>query len=253
MKYLKGGEPIKIDRSKNIVCLLYHGWTSTPQEVADLAYFLANKNFSVRAPLLKGHGLEPQQLEKVTYEDWFQQALTEYDELAKTYQNVIIGGSSLGANLALLLAAKRKPYAVLSLGASIYLRNFQLIKRVAPILAKFKRNFQKHYPNNINRQVLRGKVHYWSYPSASLLEMIRAMDATNKIISDIKQPTLVMQSATDHMLPRTNAEDIYYRLGSNYKRLIFVPDSYHVFTIDKWKNWVFEEIYKFITYVKETV
>lgn len=249
MGILKGGEPIFIKRSGEIICLLYHGWTSTPHEVRELSHYLASKGLSVKAPLLVGHGLAPQALKDVTYNDWLNQARREYKELRAHYKDIIIGGSSLGGNLALMLAAETKPKAVLSLGASIYIRNIRIIKRVLPVVAKFKKTFHKHYPKSVNMSLINKKVHYWHYPSESLVEVVRSMDATNNILSSVDSPTLVMQSATDHILPRANAEDIYYRIVSPIKRLIFVPDSYHVFTIDNWRGWAFDEIYKFIKQV----
>lgn len=246
---LKGGEPIYLKKSKKILCILIHGWTSTPHEVRELSYYLAHKGYSVEAPLLKGHGSVPSDLKNVCWQDWYEQIDTLFKKRKKQFDHIIIGGSSIGANLALMVGARTHPKAIIALGASIYLRNFRFIKTVLPILAKFKKTFYKRYPRSVNMRLIKRKVHYWEYPTESLVEIVRSMIETEKSLSDISAPTLIMQSATDHILPRKNAEDIYYRVASNVKRLIFVPNSYHVFTIDRWRRLAFAEIYKFIKQV----
>ena len=55
-----------------------------------------------------------------------------------------------------------------------------------------------------------------------------------------------MQTETDFMITKSNAEYIYNNLKSEKRKLCFIPDSYHVFIVDKNREIAFTEIYNFI-------
>jgi carboxylesterase len=76
--------------------------------------------------------------------------------------------------------------------------------------------------------------------------MSRFMRRSVKDLPEISVPALIMQSETDMLLNEQNAYSIYNKLGSKDKRIFFVPDSYHVFCLDKNKKIAFKEIFKFI-------
>ncbi|RPH38721.1 MAG: alpha/beta hydrolase, partial [Burkholderiales bacterium] len=49
---------------------LSHGYTATTAEVRLFAKRLHEKGYSVAAPLLAGHGTRPEDLNRVTWQDW---------------------------------------------------------------------------------------------------------------------------------------------------------------------------------------
>ena len=81
-KIMKGGEPFFYKRGKTGM-LLIHGFTSTPQELRYLAKYLADKNISVMAPLMKGHGRSPEAMLETNSKDWIDSAEKAYLELKK--------------------------------------------------------------------------------------------------------------------------------------------------------------------------
>jgi len=75
---------------------------------------------------------------------------------------------------------------------------------------------------------------------------LKLMKLTKNILNKINKPILVMQSSKDITLSNKNALYIYNNIKCENKKLIFIPDSYHVFIIDKYRETAFKEIYNFI-------
>lgn len=85
--------------------LLLHGLTATTAEVRILARELHDRGYTVMGPLLPGHGTQPEELNKVSWEDWAWTAEASYQHLATLCPTVFVGGESTGAALALHLAS----------------------------------------------------------------------------------------------------------------------------------------------------
>ena len=51
-------------------------------------------------------------------------------------------------------------------------------------------------------------------------------------LPEIHQPIVVFRSATDHVIPRSNATKVLQRIGSARKQLVPCPNSYHVLPLD---------------------
>src|SRR5260370_771763 len=80
--------------------LLIHGFAGTPPEMRGMGQFLAAGGYDVMGPLLSGHGLTPEAMAARC-----QDALAH---LRRDCAEVFVGGQSLGATLALHLAATPK-------------------------------------------------------------------------------------------------------------------------------------------------
>ena len=86
--------------------LLLHGYTGTPYDLRPMADFLHRHNFTVIAPLLKGHGKNPHELNTVTAKDWLDQAENVLLDLDSN-KPILLGGLSMGALIATILASTR--------------------------------------------------------------------------------------------------------------------------------------------------
>ncbi|WP_105188783.1 alpha/beta hydrolase [Pseudoalteromonas sp. T1lg48] len=85
----------------NKAVLLLHGLTDSPFSYHSLAAFFYRQGFTVRTVLLPGHGSAASDLQEVSFKQW--QALANYAiaRTSKDFEQVIIGGYSTGAALAL--------------------------------------------------------------------------------------------------------------------------------------------------------
>ncbi len=246
-KIMKGAESFFYKRGKMGV-LLIHGFTSTPQELRYLAKYLASKNITIMAPLLKGHGRSPEAMLETNSKDWINSAEKAYLQLKKHCDIIFIGGSSLGGNIATLLAKKYKPKGLILLAMPAYFGRelkIRLFMPSFPIIKRIRQFMKKKYLKN-HQHVIRKKVHYKVLPVGNLKDAYELTKETRYILPNIKTPTIVIQSDNDWQFGRSNAEYIYESLGSKIKRLFFIKDSYHVFIMDKRRETAFKHIYKFI-------
>jgi len=245
-KVKEGAKPYFIKKG-GTCCLLLHGYTSTPQEFKLLTEYLTKKNISVYTPLLKGHGTDPIDLANTNYKDWLNSSEEALEKVKKEYNKIILIGNSMGGNLAFLLKEDKKVKGIISLGTPIFFRWTLTIRLITPFLYLFKEFQKKHFTKEI-RIILKEneREHYKYYPLNTISSLLKLMKLTKNILNKINKPILVMQSSKDITLSNKNALYIYNNIKCENKKLIFIPDSYHVFIIDKYRETAFKEIYNFI-------
>ena len=86
--------------------LLIHGLGGTPTELKLVAKGLARNGFKVYCCQLAGHCGTPEDLTATTWEDWYASVETAFDKLRAECDTMVVGGLSMGAVLALHLAAQ---------------------------------------------------------------------------------------------------------------------------------------------------
>lgn len=228
--------------------LLIHGWTVVPYEVRRLGIFLNEHGYTVSGPLLRGHGTVPKDLEGVQWTDWLHDVTAAYDELKKNHEKVYVVGTSLGANLAVILAKNRLDVAGLILMAMPYrIRLERTVLFLGKILSLVKKYNKKYYPPTFGAATTITRViSYQTYPIKSALEAFALVKITRKELSKIKQPVLLMESTSDHITARKNLDMVFKKIGSKVKKKEYIPRAYHTFISDIKNEGVFEDILRFI-------
>ncbi|HIJ41968.1 MAG TPA: alpha/beta fold hydrolase, partial [Deltaproteobacteria bacterium] len=100
MPYLIG------NRSRRTGIVLVHGYMAAPPEIKKLAEYLGKRSFLVYAPRVSGHGTSPDDLAARTRKDWMESVDEGYAIVSCLCKQVVVGGFSTGAGLALDLAAR---------------------------------------------------------------------------------------------------------------------------------------------------
>ncbi len=104
--------------------LLLHGLLDCPFSMRDLGGFLQNQGILCRAMLLPGHGTQPQDLMKTTYQDWLQAIQYGIHSLRQEVDKIILVGYSTGATLAIYHAQHDKNIAgIILLAPAIKLKS----------------------------------------------------------------------------------------------------------------------------------
>ena len=89
---------------KRIGVLLSHGFTGSPFSIKPWARALAEKGYAVEVPRLPGHGTRWQDLNQVTWTQWYDEAAAAFDRLRATCDAVVVGALSMGGSVVLRLA-----------------------------------------------------------------------------------------------------------------------------------------------------
>ncbi|MFH1694500.1 MAG: alpha/beta fold hydrolase [Patescibacteria group bacterium] len=235
-KLIKGAEPIFLKGAKDVGVLLLHGWSSSPQEfnpdfTESTAKYINDLGYTVYVPLHKGHGTEPEDLIDVKWEDWLAGAREAYDFLAETTENIVVGGMSMGANLALMLATEKPVLGVIPMGTPIFFR-FHFLGLIYAWSLRNKKELRNKKYRKKDVYIAHKKVHYLQYPPQSAYEAIDSRKPVKRILKDIKDPILVMHSITDNVIHPFSAQYVYMKVASKDKKISLIRDSYHSFTTD---------------------
>lgn len=234
-------DPIWLEGSSEIGVLL-HGWTALPEEFLELASHLHEKGYWVSAPLLRGHGTKPEDLKDVTCADWMRDAGNNLKKLKKRCKKIFVGGISMGGDLALLLSQDCKVEGVILMAAPIKFKFHSMAKIALYFMGLNKVYRKKYFPQKIRKKMPKRQV-YSYYPIQNVKEVIRLTDMARRFLSHVTKPVLVMQSTTDHMLPKRTPQQIISKIKSEVREIYWIRDAYHVFSKDKK---VHEKISEFI-------
>ena len=92
--------------NKEIGIVLVHGYTGSPSSMRPWAEYLNQRGYTVRVPLLPGHGTKPEDLNDVKWQQWPEKVESEISELFKTCSKVFVCGLSMGGGTTLFIATK---------------------------------------------------------------------------------------------------------------------------------------------------
>jgi carboxylesterase len=210
--------------------LVLHGFTGWPGEVAYLGDRLCEAGHAVSIPRLPGHGTNADDFMQSDWQDWLRAAVDAYLELAATASRVHVAGYSMGALLAIILAA-RVPVGRLALVApGVKVKNPLL--PLSPFLALFFRRIRWPPVRPLgtvspeDEEVLARE--YWSWrfgsQSASFLHLKRM---ANRCLPEVRADTLVVLGGKDPTVPLSAWDRVRDRIGSARVERIVFPESVH--------------------------
>jgi carboxylesterase len=208
--------------------LLLHGLTATTAEVRLLAEQLRAAGYTVSAPLLPGHGTNPEELNAVRWRDWAWEAEMAYELLATTCDYVFVGGESTGGALALHLAARHPEIAgVLCYAPAVKLAippgAMAQLYAAAPLvdsIPKRKANTNPHWQG------------YIVYPLWAVVELVRLGREVRLNLHCVHQPVLVMQGRHDETIDPLCGQMILDGVQSAHKELYWLENSAHVIVLE---------------------
>ena len=66
------------------------------------------------------------------------------------------------------------------------------------------------------------------------------------MIPHISMPILIIHAKEDHVVPVSNAYEIFQTVASSEKKLVVLENSYHIVTADFAREQVYEEMRAFV-------
>lgn len=235
---LARASPFLLHGNSGVACLLIHGLTSTPFEVRELGEQLHAAGHTVAGPLLPGHGRRLHELARLSWHEWADAVDAEWQSLAEQHEQVLVGGSSMGAALALWCASRLPAAGIIGLGTPYKLplitQLTRVLRYVHPILPK------KGGSSIANPTAKRNHPSYIGTPVRSIVEMMNLLKVVRSRLHQITAPLLMVHAWDDPVIGRENPRTVYKHVRSSYKKLIWVHRSAHIVTEDYDKELVFE-------------
>jgi carboxylesterase len=235
--------------------VLVHGFTGSPWEVRYLGTQLAACGYTVRAPLLPGHGTSLADLDQTHWEDWAEAVERAVDALRIRCTRVAVVGQSLGGLLALHLASHRKDVmCVASLAAPLWLEGLSARAarwtRPGGPLARV-RTLPKLGGSDVRDA--RSKAEnpcYPGVPTRALAQLVTFMTVADEALPAVSQPVLVLHATQDHTAPVACAQRIAER--THARRVRILPRSYHLIAVDVERDIVAAEVASFLRQIGDS-
>jgi carboxylesterase len=223
--------------------LVSHGFSGSPRSVQELALRLAEAGYTVALPLLAGHGLTPEAMERSRWTEWTADVEQAFAWLRERTDEVFVCGLSMGGTLALWLA-ERHPEVAGLVTVNAVVRDSR-----EPIMRTFGRIGLPRWVKAIANDTKLAGVDEKAYdrvPMRASYQFAQLLAAVRRDLALVRCPALLFSSVTDHVVSPENPREIYAAIGSTDKTIVELHDSYHVATMDNDKELVFAGTLEFI-------
>lgn len=231
---IAGAEPRTYGASTGRALLLIHGYNDSPASLDGIARKLHAAGWTVRLPLMPGHGRALRAFDAWTAEELIAQARDEYDQLRATHATVVIGGLSMGGAIATWLAAEAEADGLILYAPMLFVPKPM---EVAVSTARLWGLVTKYIAGGGRRSIRDPEaqarmISYGCSTRRSLEALDRIARETTVRLGFVHEPTLVIQSEEDNRLPREQSERALARIGSKDRTIIWTKGAGHVLTVD---------------------
>ena len=247
--------------------LLIHGLTGTPTEMRFVAKGLNRNGFTVHGMQLAGHCGDEADLLKTGWHDWYQSVVEAAQRLREEVDHLFVAGLSMGALLALKLAADY-PDKVDGLG--LYGTTFVYDGWTIPWIGKLsfmlplvcglgfghQRKFHECFPYGIKDERIRQRIAgsmlsgdsaaggLPGNPWPSLAEFYRLSFRVRQQLKNVRTPCLVVHAKDDDVASLKNVRMVVRGVGGPVETVL-LENSYHMITVDQERNQVIERSTRF--------
>ena len=225
----RDAEPFAADGGP-VGVVLSHGFTGTPASVRPWAQTLADAGFSVRLPLLPGHGSTWREANRTRWTDWYAAVERAYDELAARCDTVFAGGLSMGATLVTRLAeVKGDAVAGLVLVNPSY-GTERADAKFAPYISWLVKS-RPAIGGDIKKPGV-AEPAYDRTPVGAFASLQRLWKVTVADLGRVRAPILLFRSREDHVVEPLSARLLAAGATNTTVREVILENSYHVATLD---------------------
>ena len=255
--------------------LLIHGLTGTPTEMRLVGKGLNNAGFSVYGMQLAGHCGDVQDLLATSWKDWYASVEAAAEKYRHEVDHLFVAGLSMGALLALKLAADHPDWIR---GVGVYGATFRYDGWAIPWYSRFsvllplmlKLGFWKNgityetepyglRDERLRKQISQTMLHSGDSTAAglpgnpwpSLAEMRAMAKVVKRELPKVTAPCLVAHATEDDVASVENAY-LVARSVSGPVEMLLLEDSYHMITIDRERRTLIHRTAEYFSKVAST-
>jgi len=209
--------------------LLIHGFPGTPAELRPLGQMVHDLGWTVQGLLLPGFGAQFDQISQYRQTDWVDSVRKALTILQKEHETVLLIGNSIGAALALQVAARQPPAALILLAPFWRSANrlFDAAFPVARLLmhqvrpfqkanfadATFRAGIERVMPDaDLSDPAVQAAIRLLALPTHVLGEVRRAGRLGYAAAPTVKAPVLILQGSEDDVAHPTFTRRLACRL-----------------------------------------
>ncbi len=236
--------------------LIIHGFSATLDSVHSLVEPLEKQGLRVSVPVLRGHGEDsPEMLRGITWRQWMKDAETAFIELSEKAGKIFVVGHSMGALIALNLAAKYQGEKLDSIVlAAPAMRLVSMLGPGRPLhfLAPVLKTFIKSWDLSVafsDRHEKSDAVHYLWAPTDAIMSFFDLISFTESRLHDIKCPMMILHNRNDQTVTQDSIDIVYNNVATEHadKEVIWLERSEHQMFCDCEKEVAIRSIVDYIT------
>ncbi len=229
---------------RRIGVLVSHGFTGSPASMRPWAEHLNKAGYAVSVPLLPGHATTWQELNKLTFADWYGEAERAFEKLQGDCDQVFVAGLSMGGFISLKLAIEKgRDVAGLVLVNPVInserkdVKLLPVLKHVVPAFPAIGNDIKK--PGMDERA-------YSKTPLKALATLFAEFKSVRLHLADVTQPLLMFRSREDHVVDPSSGRIILSTVSSRDLEERVLEESYHVATLDNDAQTIYADSVEFI-------
>lgn len=214
--------------------LLIHGYNDSPQSLDGIAQRVHAAGWTVRLPLLPGHGRSLEAFDSWTAEEVINAVREEYATLRQRYATIVVGGLSMGGALACWLAAEAAVDGVVLYAPMLFVpRPMEVGVSTARLWSLVTRFAGGGGGRSVHdATAARALIAYGGSSRRSLEALEKVAKGAIMRLGFVSAPVLMVQSEEDNRLPRDQSFRAFTRLGSKDRTLEWTRGAGHVLTVD---------------------
>jgi len=225
---LPSAEPFTADGGP-VGVVVSHGFTGNPSSMRPWADHLAAAGFSVRLPLLPGHGGTWQQTNETRWPQWYGAVEHAFLDLRERCERVFAVGLSMGGTLVTRLAEQHPDVAGLVLVNPAYgTRRFDA--KFAPYISWLVRS-RPSIGGDIKKPGVEEDAADRT-PVVAFASLLQLWKLTVADLAQVRAPILMYRSREDHVVDDSSAVLLKRAATGTTVRMVVLENSYHVATLD---------------------
>ncbi len=236
-------------KNARIGCLVTHGFTGAPKEMRWLGEYLNRQGYTVCGIRLNGHATRPEDMIRSRWRDWLLSVEDGYNLLKCCTDQVVLLGLSMGGMLSLTAASTFPVRGVVAMSTPYDLPGMPLPLWAIRILSRFKPYLPKgKVPGSgwFDQAAYRQHVAYPQNPLRSAVELKLLVNEMHSALPKISVPVLLIHSHNDDYVIKDSMQQIYARLTTPDKHMLWVEGGGHVITEEPTRDTVFKAAADFI-------
>ncbi|HEU5267096.1 MAG TPA: alpha/beta fold hydrolase [Jatrophihabitans sp.] len=236
-------EPFAADGGP-IGVVMSHGFTGTPATLRPWAEHLAAAGYTVRLPLLPGHGVGWRETNESRWPQWYDTIAVAYREVRARCETVFAAGLSAGGTLVTRLAEEHPDgIAGLVLVNPAYgTKRFDA--KLAPLIKWVVRS-RPSIGGDIKKPGVMEPADDRT-PVVAFASLQQLWKLTVADLAEVRAPILMYRSRVDHVVDELSAQLLKARAINTTVEEVMLEDSYHVATLDNDAPTIFQGSVRFI-------